>query len=39
MLPTLFLSHGAPTLLLHDSPATLFLRQLARQMEPPGRWW
>jgi 4,5-DOPA dioxygenase extradiol len=35
MLPTLFLSHGAPTLLLHDSPATLFLRQLARQMEPP----
>jgi len=35
MLPTLFLSHGAPTLPLMDSPATTFLRGLAATLERP----
>jgi 4,5-DOPA dioxygenase extradiol len=35
MLPTLFLSHGAPTLPLVDSPATTFLRGLAATIERP----
>ena len=35
MLPTLFLSHGAPTLLLHDSPAREFLRDAATQWPTP----
>jgi 4,5-DOPA dioxygenase extradiol len=35
MLPTLFLSHGAPTLPLMDSPATTFLRGLGATLERP----
>jgi len=35
MLPTLFVSHGAPVLPLIDSPATTFLRGLAATMERP----
>lgn len=35
MLPTLFLSHGAPTLPLTDSAASRFLRGLAGTMERP----
>jgi 4,5-DOPA dioxygenase extradiol len=35
MLPTLFLSHGAPDLLLSDSPARDFLSALASQLETP----
>ena len=35
MLPTIFLSHGAPTLPLMDSPATTFLRGLAERFERP----
>lgn len=35
MLPTLFLSHGAPTLPLMDTPATSFLRGLAGTLERP----
>jgi 4,5-DOPA dioxygenase extradiol len=35
MLPSLFLSHGAPTLPLTDSPASTFLRGLAGRFERP----
>ena len=35
MLPSIFLSHGAPTLPLMDSPATSFLKGLAAQIERP----
>jgi 4,5-DOPA dioxygenase extradiol len=35
MLPTLFLSHGAPTLPLMDSPATTFLRGLGATLGRP----
>ena len=35
MLPALFLSHGAPTLPLMDSPATSFLRGLGAKLERP----
>jgi 4,5-DOPA dioxygenase extradiol len=35
MLPTLFLSHGAPTLPLMDSAATSFLRGLGAEIERP----
>lgn len=35
MLPAIFLSHGAPTLPLMDSPATTFLRGLAGRIERP----
>ncbi len=35
MLPSLFLSHGAPTLPLMDTPATTFLRGLAAGMARP----
>jgi 4,5-DOPA dioxygenase extradiol len=35
MLPTLFLSHGAPDLLLNESPARDFLGSLASQLETP----
>ena len=35
MLPTLFLSHGAPTLPLQTSPAAAFLRGLAGRIERP----
>lgn len=35
MLPTLFLSHGAPTLPIMECPATSFLRGLAGTMERP----
>jgi 4,5-DOPA dioxygenase extradiol len=35
MLPTIFLSHGAPTLPLMDSPATSFLRGLAAMLDRP----
>jgi 4,5-DOPA dioxygenase extradiol len=35
MLPTLFLSHGAPDLLLTESPARDFLGSLASQLETP----
>lgn len=34
-LPALFLSHGAPTLLLDDGPTTSFLRSLGRSLERP----
>ncbi len=36
MLPTLFLSHGAPTLPLMESPATSFLRGLGATLERPS---
>ncbi len=35
MLPSLFLSHGAPTLPLTDAPATHFLRALPALLEAP----
>ena len=35
MLPTLFLSHGAPTLPLTDSAATTFLRGLGAALARP----
>jgi len=35
MLPSLFLSHGAPTLPLMDSAATSFLRGLGASLERP----
>ncbi|MCU0523238.1 MAG: dioxygenase [Elainella sp. Prado103] len=35
LLPTLFISHGAPDLLLHASPARDFLQQLGGQLEKP----
>lgn len=35
MLPTLFLSHGAPTLPIMDTPATTFLRGLGAKLERP----
>ena len=34
-LPSLFLSHGAPTLPLTDTPARTFLSQFAQQIERP----
>lgn len=34
-MPSLFLSHGAPTLPLTDTPARLFLQQLGRALERP----
>jgi 4,5-DOPA dioxygenase extradiol len=33
--PSLFLSHGAPDIVLHDSPARQFLAQLSRQLRRP----
>lgn len=33
--PSLFLSHGAPDLLLEDVPASRFLRQLGARLPPP----
>ena len=35
MLPTLFLSHGAPDLVISDSPARDFFRQLANAFGRP----
>jgi signal transduction histidine kinase len=35
MLPTLFLSHGAPDLILSESPARDFLSSLASQLQTP----
>lgn len=35
VFPSLFLSHGAPTLLLDDSPARHFLAQLGTTLGPP----
>lgn len=34
-LPTLFVSHGAPTLAIVDSPASRFLRQLGKNLPRP----
>lgn len=34
-LPTLFVSHGAPTLAILDSPASRFLRQLGKTLPKP----
>ena len=34
-MPSLFLSHGAPTLPLTDTPARTFLRQLGQSLEAP----
>lgn len=34
-LPALFISHGAPDLLLQDLPASRFLRRLAAALPPP----
>ena len=34
-LPSLFLSHGAPTLPLTDTPARAFLQQLGHTLERP----
>lgn len=33
--PSLFISHGAPDLILHPHPATEFLKQLGTQLKPP----
>jgi 4,5-DOPA dioxygenase extradiol len=35
MQPALFISHGAPTLALEDSPSTRFLAELGQQLERP----
>jgi len=35
MMPSLFLSHGAPTLPLTDTPARTFLRQIGHTLERP----
>jgi 4,5-DOPA dioxygenase extradiol len=35
MLPTLFLSHGAPDIVISESPAREFLRQLGKSFEKP----
>jgi 4,5-DOPA dioxygenase extradiol len=35
MLPSLFLSHGAPTLPLTDTPASRFLVWLGCRLPPP----
>lgn len=35
MLPALFVSHGAPTLAIENTPATRFLKTLPRQFERP----
>src|ERR1700709_487320 len=35
MMPSLFLSHGAPTLPLTDTPARTFLSQLGGALAPP----
>jgi 4,5-DOPA dioxygenase extradiol len=35
MPPALFVSHGAPTLAIEDTPATRFLKTLAREFEQP----
>ena len=35
MQPSLFVSHGAPTLALEDGPARRFLQRLGEQLEPP----
>lgn len=34
-LPSLFISHGAPDLVLHDQPASRFLRELGRSLPRP----
>ncbi len=34
-LPTIFISHGAPTLALEDTPASAFLRELGTKLERP----
>ena len=34
-MPTVFLSHGAPTLILEDTPARAFLASLGQQLPPP----
>lgn len=35
-IPSLFLSHGAPTLPLTDTPVRAFLKQLGRKLAPPN---
>jgi len=35
MMPSLFLSHGAPTLPLTDTPARSFLKQLGGRLPRP----
>ncbi len=35
MLPTLFLSHGAPDIVISESPARTFLRRLGKAFEKP----
>lgn len=37
MLPSLFVSHGAPNLMLYDSPARRFLKALATYLPEPPR--
>ncbi|HIK19244.1 MAG TPA: dioxygenase [Leptolyngbyaceae cyanobacterium M33_DOE_097] len=34
-LPAIFVSHGAPDLLLHETPSRAFLKQLGQHLEPP----
>lgn len=36
MMPTVFVSHGAPTLILEDVPARAFLAELGRQLPRPS---
>lgn len=35
MLPAIFVSHGAPNMLLHDGPARRFLSELGRELPRP----
>jgi len=35
MLPAIFVSHGAPNMVLHDSPARRFLSGLGRSFPSP----
>ena len=35
-MPSLFVSHGAPNLILYDSPATRFLSEYAGGIEKPA---
>ncbi len=36
MMPSVFVSHGAPTLLLDDTPTRTFLQQLGRELPRPS---
>ena len=36
VMPTLFVSHGAPSILIEDLPARTFLRSLAKHVPPPS---